>query len=153
MGAKQRIMGACGCGEEKGREVEKTGKESWFKGSAKDVKKAKEAGMVVVSGKCAKTTAPVDCPTVVKTGDEVWFKGCEAKVKAAGLVAPKAADATEVVELEKANPAPVVPAPEVAADAGAAEDAAAKPEDAAKPAEAAPPAEEAAPAAVEPATK
>merc|ERR1711957_415694 len=111
MGAKQRIMGACGCGEEKGREVEKTGKESWFKGSAKDVKKAKEAGMVVVAGKCAKTTAPVDCPTKAKTGDEFWFKGCEAKLKAALPEAPKAADAAEV-ELEKAHPAPVAPAPE-----------------------------------------
>merc|ERR1711865_64237 len=141
MGAKQRIMGACGCGEEKGREVEKTGKESWFKGSAKDVKKAKEAGMVVVSGKCAKTTAPVDCPTVVKTGDEVWFKGCEAKLKAVGLVAPKAADATEVVELEKAHPAPVAPAPEEAAPAAEAAEAA-KPEEVAKPEEAAPAAEE-----------
>merc|ERR1712160_11595 len=152
MGAKQRIMGACGCGEEKGREVEKTGKESWFKGSAKDVKKAKEAGAVVVSGKCAKTTAPIDCPTKAKEGDNVWFKGSPKVIealKAAGVEAPKAADATEAVELEKAHPAPVVPAPEVAADAGAAEDAAKKPEDAAKPAEAASPAEEAAPAAVE----
>merc|ERR1712166_802759 len=140
MGAKQRIMGACGCGEEKGREVEKTGKESWFKGSAKDVKKAKEAGAVVVSGKCAKTAAPVDCPTKAKTGDEFWFKGCDAKVKAAGLVAPKAADATEVVELEKNHPAPVVPAPEEAAPAAEAD--AAKPEEVAKPEEAAPAAEE-----------
>merc|ERR1712166_890819 len=148
MGAKQRIMGACGCGEEKGREVEKTGKESWFKGSAKDVKKAKEAGAVVVSGKCAKTTAPIDCPTKAKEGGNVWFKGSPKVIEAL-----KAADATEAVELEKAHPAPVVPAPEVAADAGAAEDAAKKPEDAAKPAEAAPPAEEAAPAAEEPATK
>merc|ERR1711865_324613 len=111
MGAKQRIMGACGCGEEKGREVEKTGKESWFKGSAKDVKKAKEAGAVVVSGKCAKTTAPIDCPTKAKEGDNVWFKGSPKVIEAL-----KAADATEAVELEKAHPAPVVPAPEVAAD-------------------------------------
>merc|ERR1711865_669326 len=128
MGAKQRIMGACGCGEEKGREVEKTGKEVWFKGSSKDVKKAKEAGAVVVSGKCAKTAAPVDCPTKVKEGDTTWFRGSPKVIEAL-----KAADATEAVELEKANPAPVVPAPEVAADARAAE--------------------EAAPAAVEPATK
>merc|ERR1740115_460087 len=138
-------MGACGCGEEKGREVEKTGKEVWFKGSSKDVKKAKEAGAVVVSGKCAKTAAPVDCPTKVKEGDTTWFRGSPKVIealKAAGVEAPKAADATEAVELEKANPAPVVPAPEVAAE---------KPEDAAKPAEAAPAAEEAAPAAVEPA--
>merc|ERR1712195_352709 len=128
MGAKQRIMGACGCGEEKGREVEKTGKESWFKGSSKDVKKAKEAGAVVVSGKCAKTAAPVDCPTKVKEGDTTWFRGSPKVIealKAAGVEAPKAADATEAVELEKANPAPA-PAPEVVADAGAAEDAAKK---------------------------
>merc|ERR1712166_1518995 len=148
MGAKQRIMGACGCGEEKGREVEKTGKESWFKGSAKDVKKAKEAGAVVVSGKSAK---PVDCETKVKDGDGLWFRGDPAKLKAACVEAPKEADATEAAELEKANPAPVVPAPEVAADAAAAEDAAKKPEDAAKkPEAAAPAAEEPAPAAVEP---
>merc|ERR1711865_478573 len=143
MGAKQRIMGACGCGEEKGREVEKTGKESWFKGSAKDVKKAKEAGAVVVSGKCAKTTAPIDCPTKAKEGDNVWFKGSPKVIealKAAGVEAPKAADATEAVELEKAHPAPVVPAPEVAAPAAEAD--AAKPEEVAKPEEAAPAAEE-----------
>merc|ERR1711865_81830 len=151
MGAKQRIMGACGCGEEKGREGEKTGKESWFKGSAKDVKKAKEAGAVVVSGKCAKTAKPVDCETKVKDGDGLWFRGDPAKLKAACVEAPKEADATEAAELEKANPAPVVPAPEVAADAAAAEDAAKKPEDAAKkPEAAAPAAEEPAPAAVEP---
>merc|ERR1712166_961723 len=82
MGAKQRIMGACGCGEEKGREVEKTGKEVWFKGSSKDVKKAKEAGAVVVSGKCAKTAAPVDCPTKVKEGDTTWFRGSPKVVEA-----------------------------------------------------------------------
>merc|ERR1712166_1636268 len=109
MGAKQRIMGACGCGEEKGREVEKTGKESWFKGSAKDVKKAKEAGAVVVSGKCAKTAKPVDCETKVKDGDGLWFRGDPAKLKAACVEAPKEADATEAAELEKANPAPSRP--------------------------------------------
>merc|ERR1712086_765847 len=128
MGAKQRIMGACGCGEEEKRKEE-----------------AKEAGAVVVSGPCAKTAKPVDCPTKVKDGDSVFIEGCPDALEKAGVKAPKA-DATETAKLEKSNPAPVVPAPEVAADAGAAEDAAKKPEDAAKPAEAAP-------AAVEPATK
>merc|ERR1712166_1381823 len=153
MGAKQRIMGACGCGEEeKRKEVAKeAAKKPWFKGTPADIKKAKEAGAVVVSGPCAKTAKPVDCETKVKDGDGLWFRGDPAKLKAACVEAPKEADATEAAELEKANPAPVVPAPEVAADAAAAEDAAKKPEDAAKkPEAAAPAAEEPAPAAVEP---
>merc|ERR1711865_336807 len=134
MGAKQRIMGACGCGEEE--KSKEAAKKPWFKGTPADIKKAKEAGAVVVSGPCAKTAKPVDCPTKVKDGDSVYIEGCPDALEKAGVKAPKA-DATETATLEKENPAP-----EVVADAGAAEDAAAKPEDAAKPEAAAPAAEE-----------
>merc|ERR1712086_1182314 len=129
MGAKQRIMGACGCGEEeKRKEVAKeAAKKPWFKGKPADIKKAKEAGAVVVVGPCAKTA---------KDGEGVFIQGCPDALEKAGVKAPKA-DATETASLEKENPAP-----EVVADAGAAEDAAAKPEDAAKPEAAAPAAEE-----------
>merc|ERR1711935_357474 len=107
MGAKQRIMGACGCGEEEKR---------------KEV--AKEAGAVVVVGPCAKTAKPLKDGETAKDGEGVFIQGCPDALEKAGVKAPKA-DATETASLEKENPAP-----EVVADAGAAEDAAAKPEDA-----------------------
>merc|ERR1711935_325899 len=119
MGAKQRIMGACGCGEEEKRKEE-----------------AKEAGAVVVVGPCAKTAKPLKDGETAKDGEGVFIQGCPDALEKAGVKAPKA-DATETASLEKENPAP-----EVVADAGAAEDAAAKPEDAAKPEAAAPAAEE-----------
>merc|ERR1711865_222895 len=129
MGAKQRIMGACGCGEEeKRKEVAKeAAKKPWFKGKPADIKKAKEAGAVVVVGPCAATAKPLKDGETAKDGEGVFIQGCPDKLKAAGVEAPKAADATETTALEKNHPAS-----EEAAPAPASEAEAAKPEDAVK---------------------
>merc|ERR1712195_351271 len=125
MGAKQRIMGACGCGDEEKRK-EDTAKKPWFKGKPADIKKAKEAGAVVVVGPCAATAKPLKDGETAKDGDGVYIQACPDKLKAAGVEAPKEADATETASLEKNHPAPE----------------AAKPEEVAKPEAAAPAAEE-----------
>merc|ERR1712195_185410 len=125
MGAKQRIMGACGCGEEeKRKEVAKeAAKKPWFKGKPADIKKAKEAGAVVVVGPCAATAKPLKGGETAKDGDGVYIQACPDKLKAAGVEAPKEADATETASLEKNHPASEEAAPEVEA---------AKPEEVAK---------------------
>merc|ERR1711865_1262819 len=109
MGAKQRIMGACGCGEEEKR---------------KEV--AKEAGAVVVVGPCAATAKPLKDGETAKDGDGVYIQACPDKLKAAGVEVPKEADATETASLEKNHPASEEAAPAPA-------EAAAKPEEVAKP--------------------
>merc|ERR1712166_1155589 len=116
MGAKQRIMGACGCGEEEKRKEE-----------------AKEAGAVVVVGPCAATAKPLKDGETAKDGEGVFIQACPDKLKAAGVEAPKEADATETASLEKNHPASEEAAPEAEA---------AKPEEVAKPEAAAPAAEE-----------
>merc|ERR1711865_107246 len=140
MGATQRIMGACGCGDEEKRQ-EDAAKKPWFRGTPADVKKAKEAGAVVVSGPCAETAQPVDCPTKVKDGDKVFIQGCPKELEKVGVKAPKEADATETAALEKKNPASEEAAPAPEAEAAKPEAEAAKPEEVAKPEEAAKPAE------------
>merc|ERR1712195_168766 len=130
MGAKQRIMGACGCGDEEKRK-EDTAKKPWFKGKPADIKKAKEAGAVVVVGPCAATAKPLKDGETAKDGDGVYIQACPDKLKAAGVEVPKEADATETASLEKNHPASeeAAPAPETEA---------AKPEEVAKPEAAAP---------------
>merc|ERR1712166_813757 len=109
MGAKQRIMGACGCGEEEKRKEE-----------------AKEAGAVVVVGPCAATAKPLKDGETAKDGEGVFIQAYPDKLKAAGVEAPKEADATETAALEKNHPASEEAAPPAEAEA-------AKPEAVAKP--------------------
>merc|ERR1712166_1678860 len=103
MGAKQRIMGACGCGEEEKRK--EAAKKAWFKGKPADIKKAKEAGAVVVVGPCAATAKPLKDGETAKDGEGVFIQGCPDALEKAGVKAPKAADAPETAALEKNPPA------------------------------------------------